>query len=373
MSSSRIAGSACGQGTGQGRHNKHKVLSLCLFSLSLCLCLSLGSCSPEAPYQRHRGPIFGTYYSVVYQHPRDLHAGLRERMWEVDRALSLFNPQSTLSRFNADTASTFPLFADSLAYRVIAAGMEVSALTQGHFDMTVGPLVNYWGFGKDRASLPDAAQIDSLRAYVGWEKLRLDPQGKLHRSVPGLQLDGGAIAKGFACDHVAAYLRAQGVEHYMVCIGGEIVLRGLNPQGEPWRIGIQTPVSPGQSQATEADMPLQALASLTHTSQGDRALATSGDYLNFREINGQKYGHSLNPHTGWPARQNILSASVLAPTCLLADAYATAFMVMGLEAARAFLAAHPELNLEAYFICAAPDGTYATWQSPGFPPLQAAQ
>ena len=288
------------------------------------------------PFQHNEGAVFGTLYHITYQYPEDLQEQLKEQMQRIDRSLSMFNPQSILSRINKGE----DIVADSLLRQVFILSQQVSEATDGAFDITVAPLVNAWGFGFKNGALPDSAQVDSLRQLVGWQRVTMDEDGHLRRENPNTILDCSAIAKGLGVDVVANYLRACGIINYMVEIGGEVVVGGVNEKGNRWRIGVNSPEDDPDSQKQE----LSTVLELT-----DRAMATSGNYRNFYITDdGRRIAHTIDPATGYPAKQNVLSATVLAPTCACADAFATAFMVMGLERAKEVLSRHTEL--QAYLI-----------------------
>ena len=206
--------------------------------------------------------------------------------------------------------------------------------TDGAFDVTVAPLVNAWGFGFKHEQMPTARQVDSLL------KIRD-------------QLDFSAIAKGYGSDVVARMLRHHGISNFMVEIGGEVVTQGVSEKRLPWRIGVTKPTDDSLSVSGE----LQTVLNVT-----DIAMATSGNYRNFYYKGGRKYAHTIDPKTGYPVQHSLLSATVLAKDCAVADAYATAFMVMGVERAKTVLQRHPELM--AYFIYSTPDGQTAVWFSP---------
>ena len=213
-------------------------------------------------------------------------------------------------------------------------------------------MVNAWGFGFKSGNMPTRSQLDSLRAIVGFHKVRLEGR-RVKKDNPATMLDCSAIAKGFGCDVVAALLRKNGVKNYMVNIGGEIVTCGVNANRMPWRIGVTKPTDDSLSLNEEN----QTVLNVT-----DKAMATSGNYRNFYYKNGKKYAHTIDPKTGRPVQHNILSATVLANDCATADAYATSFMVMGLDKAQAVLERHPELM--AYFIYSDKNGNNAVWFSP---------
>lgn len=305
--------------------------------------------------QQCSGQIFGTTYTVKYIAAEDYGADILAELQRVDASLSLFNGQSTLSRINSGKQAE----ADAMLLEVLQLAEKVSQSTNGAFDVTVGPLVNAWGFGFARRDSLSPARVDSLRALVGHDKLRLDGT-KVIKADARMVIDCGAIAKGYGVDRVAALLRRKGVADYMVEVGGEVVVRGQKDKnGTPWAIGINKPTA-----EAVAGGEMQTVLELH-----DCALATSGNYLNFYEENGRRYAHTIDPATGYPVQHSVLSATVIAPSCAEADAYATSFMVMGLDKARKLLGQHKELK--AYIIYSNEQGKTAVWQSPSFPaPIQ---
>ena len=230
--------------------------------------------------------------------------------------------------------------ADTMLREVLALSLRVSDITGGAFDVTVAPLVNAWGFGYKNGTLPDSATVDSLRALVGYRQLHLTYDGTLTKDDPRIILDCSAVAKGYGVDRVAALLHSRGVNNFMVEIGGEIVVSGNNPKGEQWRVGVNRP----DDDPTSTGNAIETVLPLT-----DCALATSGNYRNYYVTDdGRRVSHTINPATGYPARHSLLSATVIAPTCAEADAFATAFMVMGIDSAKALLPTLP--YLQVYFI-----------------------
>lgn len=300
------------------------------------------------PYQHNEGMIFGTFYSVTYQHDRDLKAEIEAELKKVDHSLSPFNKQSVITAINENRAAKL----DDMFLTVYDLAKHISEDTDGAFDITVAPLVNAWGFGFKNNTKPTDAAIDSLRQIVGYKKVKLAGK-RIVKDDPRIMLDCSAIAKGYGSDVVARYLKAQGIKNFMVEIGGEIVTCGINPKRLPWAIGVEKPVD--DSLATSKD--LQTVLNIT-----DIAMATSGNYRNFYYKEGKKYAHTIDPKTGRPVQHSILSATVLAKECAVADAYATSFMVMGLEKAKELLARHPELK--AYIIYD-DKGENKVWQSEG--------
>ena len=300
------------------------------------------------PYQKAADFIFGTSYHITYQCDSDLVAGIKAELMKVDQSLSPFNKESIITAVNENR----PVQLDSMFLDVYHLAMQISEDTDGAFDITVAPLVNAWGFGFKSGSQPTSAQVDSLQEIVGYQKVAL-VDGRVEKKDPRVMLDCSAIAKGYGCDVVAKFLRSRGVRNYMVEIGGEIVTNGLNPERLPWKVGVTKPSDDSLSTSHE----LQTILNVT-----DKAMATSGNYRNFYYKGGKKYAHTIDPKTGYPVQHNILSATVLAKNCAVADAYATSFMVMGLEKAQLVMERHPELM--AYIIYSDQNGENAVWFSP---------
>lgn len=304
-------------------------------------------------YQHNEGTIFGTMYHAKYLCDEDLCAEIEAALHEVDASLSMFNPQSTISRINRNETCQ----ADEMLSEVLQLSYRISTATGGAFDPTVAPLVNAWGFGFKSGQLPDSTQVDSLRALVGLSAIHLRGDS-ITKDKPLAILDFSAIAKGYGVDKAAEVLRSHGIQDFMVEIGGEVVAEGINEKGNSWRIGINKPDDDSTSTNTE----LQDIVAL---SAG--AIATSGNYRNYYISQGRKIAHTINPLTGYPAQQDILSSTVMAPTCAEADGFATAFMVLGMEEARRVLLSQPQL--EAYFIYSDDEGHYRTWCTEGFKSL----
>lgn len=331
-----------------------------LWNIPVLVILTLGTIyimrtkdQAHLPYQSEEGAIFGTVYHVKYQYGSSLQADILDRLQAVDSSLSMFNPQSTVSRINSGKS----LQADSLLEIVLQQSSAISEATGGAFDVTVAPLVNAWGFGFKHGQWPDSATVDSLRQCVGWHKVSISDH-QIVKQDPRIILDFSAVAKGFGVDQVASLFRSHGIENFMVEIGGEIVSHGQNPKGEPWRIGINKPDDDPNNTGGE----LQDIIELH-----DCAIATSGNYRNYYMHEGKRVAHTIDPHSGYPVQHSILSSTVMAPTCAMADGFATSFMVMGLDSAKAVLQKHQEL--QAYFILSTPEGKYATWCTPGLEKL----
>ena len=302
----------------------------------------------STPYQHDRGMVFGTVYHITYQSSKSLQKDIEAELAKVDASLSPFNERSIITAVNENRDTVVnKMFSD-----VFALAMKISDSTNGAFDITVAPLVNAWGFGFKGGAMPSRHQVDSLKALVGYHKVSLT-NGRVSKTDPRIMLDCSSIAKGYGCDVVAKFLSAKGIDNYMVEIGGEIVTRGISEKRLPWKIGVTKPTD----DSLNVNQEIQTIINVT-----DKAMATSGNYRNFYYKNGRKYAHTIDPSTGYPVQHNILSSTVIADDCATADAYATAFMVMGLDKAKTILSHHPELM--AYFILASDDGTNKVWFSP---------
>ena len=302
----------------------------------------------STPYRQANDFVFGTTYKIVYQCDSDLTASIRQELRRVDYSLSPFNKESVITAVNQNRE----VMLDPYFVEVFNKAMEISCETKGAFDITVAPLVNAWGFGFKHEQMPTKRQVDSLRQIIGYQKVALK-NGKVVKQDPRMMLDCSAIAKGFGVDAVARLLRDRGVQNFMVEIGGEVVTCGVNAQRLPWRVGVVKPSEDSLSTGHE----LQTILNVT-----DKAMATSGNYRNFYYKNGRRYAHTIDPKTGYPVQHSLLSATVLAASCTVADAYATSFMVMGLDNARQLLEHHPELM--AYLIYDDGKGDIAVWFSP---------
>ena len=299
----------------------------------------------QAPYQTDQGIVFGTIYKITYQSEENLKDEIEAELKKVDNSLSPFNKASVITHINENTDLT----ADSLFTEVFLLAKQISQETHGAFDITVAPLVNAWGFGFKNAAQVDSIMIDSLHQFVGIDKVELI-DGKVVKKDPRLMLDCSAIAKGYGVDCVARLLDSKGIRNYMIDIGGELVMKGENPKMETWSIGVNKPIDDSLSVNQE----IQAVLKLTNV-----GLATSGNYRNFYYKGGKKYAHTIDPRTGYPIQHNILSATVVAPDCATADAYATSFMVLGLDSAKQICNAH------AYFIYTTDKGNTEIYYTTG--------
>lgn len=312
------------------------------------------------------GPTMGTEFSIVFLAPETSPFGEAEiqavadavaaALADVNAKMSTYDPESELSRFNGAPADT-PVTLSADLMTVLLAAREVSEQTAGAFDVTVGPLVNAYGFGPDKRSIegPDNAALEALRARVGYEHLRLDgASGTAVKARADLYCDLSAIAKGYGVDRVGQVLTERGITDYMAEIGGEVVVGGRNAQGRPWRIAIETPSE--LHSGVELVVPLDS----------GMAMATSGDYRNYYEVDGRRLSHTIDPATGRPIDHTLASVTVLHDACMYADAYATALSVMGPEKGLAFA---EERGLAVYLLVRRPDGTFAPQWSTAFGPF----
>lgn len=337
-----------------------------LFLVLSGVLLGLFGCGREEPAMlRTEGVIMGTVYHVTWvpaavtssEGAADesekrlateevrIGEGIYRELNQVDEAMSTYKADSELSRFNQAPINSWITVSEPLG-AVLDMASRINQESGGAFDVTVGPLVNLWGFGPERKEdrVPTAEEIETVRALVGQSLLQKDETGRLLRSAP-IYIDLSAIAKGYAVDRVAAYLEGQGIARYLVEVGGEIRLKGPKSNGEPWRIAIESP---------------EGLRNIFSTlASNDLALATSGDYRNYFEKDGVRYSHTIDPRTGAPIRHGLASVSVLAESTALADGWATAMMVLGPEEGRALA---ERLNLAVYFIIKAGEG-FSDWAS----------
>lgn len=301
----------------------------------------------DAETQKCEGGVFGTFYHITYQSAQPLQNGIDSTLRQVDASLSPFNKESVITAINNNTN----MKADEMFTEVFILAQEVSKATNGAFDITVAPLVNLWGFGFKNMDEVTKNKVDSLLPLVGYQKVHLI-DGIVKKDMDETMLDCSAIAKGYGVDMVGRYLEKKGVKNYMVEIGGEVRVRGINPKGELWRVGINKPIDDVTNMNAEIEQVLQ----ITQLS-----MATSGNYRNFYEKDGKKYAHTIDPHTGYPVQHSVLSSTVLAEDCAKADAYATSFMVLGLDEAKKVLKRQPDLM--AFFIYADENGETKIWSS----------
>jgi thiamine biosynthesis lipoprotein len=300
---------------------------------------------------RFQGQTMGTYYNVQYQDvkQRNLKPAIDSLLIALNNEVSTYEPESVITRFNQSN-DTFYLDENWKHFiRNYEASRLIAGVTLNSFDPTVMPLVNFWGFGttgRRKSSEVSKQQIDSLKALVGLDKIRMGENSRgsfLLKDNPKVQLDFSALAKGYGVDEVGHFLEQAGIENYLVEIGGEDRARGEKTPGQAWRIGINEPKEEGDLSDIKAIVELK-----------NQSIASSGNYRNFYEVDGVKYWHTINPVTGYPEQNTLLSASIFASDCMTADALATASMVMGLDSAYQLISKMS--GVEAYFIYGDEDG-----------------
>ena len=321
--------------------------------LVLLILTSMLACNPKSEQHEVKinGLAQGTYYSITYfdHKTRNLQPEIDSFFKAFNETASTYEYSSIISRFNRNDTTAR---ADEPFIVVFNKAHEVSVATDGAFDITTYPLSDAWGFGFTDPMKLDKSKVDSLLQYVDYRKVKLEGD-RLIKEIPEIRLDFNAIAKGYSVDLIGKMLEERGITDYIVDVGGEVLAKGQKTDGTAWKVGIEKPTQDSDDQRT-----IDAIVTLK-----DKALATSGNYRRFFIKDGVKYSHTIDPITGYPVTHRLLSASVLADDAMTADAYATAFVVMGLEKAKAFIAKHPEF--EAHFIYTNSTGQYESWTSPG--------
>lgn len=296
-------------------------------------------------YMSFRGLTQGTTYMVKYSAPdsTNYHPQIEQIFAGIDSSMSTYQDHSIISRINRNEPS---VSLDEYFKEVFRVAQHISKITDGAFDITVAPLVNAWGFGYTERRVRDTAKIDSLLDFVGYETIYME-DGTICKSDSRTLMDMSGIAQGYTVDVIREFLESRGVRDYLIEVGGEVTAKGHNPEGNVWRVGIDKP----SDSSSLGQRSLQAIVHLRND-----AIATSGNYRQFYVKNGVKYAHTINPETGRPVKHNLLSVSVFADRCVLADALATAFMVMGMEESKQFLKQHKSLG--AYFIYSDDEGRF---------------
>jgi len=311
--------------------------------------ITYGCRQKKVEFGRISGMTQGSTYSIVYEDPvkfkpKELKEVVEKILHNFDMSLSIYNDSSIVSKINRNE----DVMADTFFTEVFNKSREISKMSDGAFDITVGPLVKAWGFGPDAHKNFDKSKLDSLLKLVGFEKVKLK-EGHLIKSDPGICLDFNAIAQGYSSDIVGRYFEGLGIKNYIVEIGGEVRAKG-NKGGDYWKIGIDKPVDNNMVPGSN----LQAIIKIK-----DKSLSTSGNYRKFYIEDGIKYSHEIDPKTGYPAHNTLLSATIIADNCVTADGLATACMVMGKDRSIEFL--NKNANLEAYLIYSDDEGNFKTW------------
>lgn len=310
--------------------------------------LLLGACATDTRKEA-TGFTQGTTYSITYyRNGADLQYQIDSLLLSFDRVLSTYQETSYISKWNRNEHDS--LEQPQLFKEVVKRASEINQLSDGTFDITVSPLMRYWFQNDWKVTQIDSSKVDSIMQFVGMKYVVLKDENydKTNRQT---QLDVDAIAQGYSVDVVSRYLESEGIQNYLVEIGGEVRASGTKPNDDNWKVGIDVPKE-GSSESRELAMSVE----LTN-----RSLATSGNYRKFVEINGVKYGHSLNPITGYPAKTDVLSATVIAEDAMTADALATACMVLGMEKSKKLISTEPDLD--AILIYSDANGELITWDS----------
>ena len=308
---------------------------------------------PKVEYIHNEGKTQGTFYSATYFQPEgiDLQPKIEARLHEFDLSLSTYNPKSIISQINEnnDTVRT-----DAYFDEMYKMARSVSEKTNGAFDITVAPLVNAWGFGYGNQKRDKDPDVSKILPNVGYRKIKLENH-KIIKENPAIKLDASALAQGLSADVIARLLEENGCTQYMVEIGGEVMCKGLNPKGEKWKIGIDKPIDNPAGGAAD----FQTIVAIS-----DVAINTSGNYRQFYYRDGKKYAHEIDPRSGYPVVHNLLSATVTAPNCMQADAYATAFMILGVDSALQICKSIPDMD--CYLIYVDKDGKNQVIYTEGF-------
>jgi len=328
-----------------------------IFFILGCFFFSCATKESNLIRNQNVGAALGTSYSLIYIADKELdyHAEIDSVFAAVNQSMSTYIPTSDISKINEGDST---IVVDHMFTEVFELSKEIHRQTKSYFDPTVGTLVNAWGFGPGNQIALNSARVDSLMQYVGFDKVALQPDGRVKKIRKEIKFDFNAIAKGYAIDRLAKMMDAKGIENYLLEVGGELVARGENTiKQKPWSVGIDDP------QAEEGRKIKRAL------SLKNKAMASSGNYRHFRidEVTGKKYVHTIDPITGFSKNGNTLGVNVLAATCAEADAYATAFMAMELDSVFAFLSTHK--NLDAYIIYLDEEGNAKEFITDGFSEL----
>ena len=294
------------------------------------LVLNLFSCQQKERIKKIEGEAIGTYYVITLVGGDGITKHNIDSVNQIlTRSVSIFDSTSLLSKINNNQED----IVDGILEDLIRSSIKVSQETGGAFDCTVGALVNLWGFGKDKKKTVDSLKVTQALEATGYQKISLNHQ-KIIKENSDIQLNFNAIAKGYLVDMLAKYLDSQGVENYLIDIGGEVRAQGEKQSGKPWKVGVQVPTESKTDAAQVHEM----------FELKNRSVATSGNYRNYYEENGQRFSHTINPKTGYPEKTNLLSVSVIADNCAYADALATAFMVMGVNQSIEFLKQRPDIG-----------------------------
>ncbi|MCY1722964.1 FAD:protein FMN transferase [Prolixibacteraceae bacterium Z1-6] len=315
------------------------------------LILALTGCkNSESKYISNKGTVYGTYYSIKYNSPdgKDLQEEISEELNRQTLIFSHYEEESTITKVN----NNIEVELEPEFITCFNKAMEISEITNGAFDITAGPLISAWGFGPEDRQKMTNEMVDTLKELIGYQKIKLEGD-KIIKANPEMTINMSAIAKGYTCDLMGEFLAQKGCTDYLVDIGGEVVALGKNNKGHVWTIGIREPSEDPFKNDLNAALKLP-----------NKAMATSGNYLNFYVEDGKKFAHTIDPSSGYPVQHSLLSATVLANDCMTADAFATAFMVLGKDIGIEI--ARQVTGLEIYFIYADEQGSNQVYMSEGF-------
>lgn len=312
-----------------------RALMYCLLLLGMLACDSENS-----PYNTIQGTTMGTTYSIIMQarNPQELKVEIDDLLLNINAAVSTYEEEAIIAKFNS-SYNDYLLMVDHKDYNYFIENFEIAAdiysSSSGAFDATVMPIVNYWGFGytgKNKVTNVDSIKVDSIMRHVGFEKLT-KKERVISKRDPAIELDFSGVAKGYAVDKISAFLEKKNIANFYVEIGGELFAKGKNPNGVVWRTGVSIP----QENSLKTDF--QQIIEVA-----DKGIATSGNYRNYYESDGEVFSHTINPRTGYPERSKLLSATIIAPSCAVADGFATACMVLGLDKSIEMINLHDEIE-----------------------------
>lgn len=325
-----------------------------LFACSLSALLLLAACARggHSDYTKLTGEVFHTYFSIQYDLSEDYSQAIDSTFHAFSHSLNPFDSTSLIAAINRNESQT----TDTMLREVFRQAVEISEHTGGSYDVTCAPLINLWGFGFEKNDSVTPRTIDSVRLLVGYQKVHLEGE-RMVKADPRMKMDFSSISKGYCSDLVGGTLMKRGAKNYLVELGGEIAFRGLNPQGQQWVIGIDKPIDDTTGKINDYELRIQ----LPTTGGG---LATSGNYRNYKIIEGKKYAHTIDPKTGYPMQSDVLSATILAPNCMLADGLATACMTRHSSEVAQLISHYP--GVEYMLILGGVEGRYQTVMSPGF-------
>lgn len=322
--------------------------------MALVLLLAIPFMRGRKKFFTNTGVVWTTEYHITYESKDDMNDSIQLLLKAIDQSVSPFNKQSAITAINDNKTDVV----DAYFVKLYKKSLEVNKLSEGLYDPTVMPLVNAWGFGYKNGALPTPSQIDSILCFVGMGRTSVE-NGKLKKEDPRMQFDFSSIAKGMACDEIAAMLARNGAINYIVEIGGEVVAQGINERGGVWHVSIDMPIADDENGAVHANALVVKL--------DGQAVATSGNYRKFKEIDGKRVSHIVNPKTGMSETSNLLSVSIVAQDCMTADAWATACMAMGLERTQVMMEKNADFGVMT--ISTDVDGNFVVWSNKHFADL----